>query len=331
MKSKLKLFFNWLKAKNENGTTNRWVIFAYCVVVSFVFWLLIVFSNEYRSAVSFNIRYSHLPHDKMLANKLPAKVDMEVSASGFTFLGSYFNQLSDTLLLDVSKIYNSGKSKEYYMPLGSQTLQFEKQLGSQIKIQKIYLDTLHFYFDKKSFRVVPVKLNLTYACEKQFQLNGKVTMKPSQIVVQGPASVVDKIHVLNTETINLSHLKQTTLRAVKIVTTEEMNNLEFSTLKVFIKIPVEKFTEASIELPVDVVNLPEFYSIKTFPDKVKITYLVGLSNYEKVNAELFALTAAYDKKEEGATSLKLNLSKAPDFIRNPRMETDKVEFILRKK
>ena len=110
-----------------------------------------------------------------------------------------------------------------------------------------------------------------------------------------------------------------------------MNSVEFSTKKVVVKVPVEKFTEGTLELPVEVLNLPEQYVIKTFPEKVKITYLVGLSNYEKVNADQFSLLAYFDKKDANASSLKLKLVKFPEVVRNPKIETDKVEYILRKR
>lgn len=328
MKSKFKALLNWLKSGNQNGVSNRWVTFLYCLLVAFVFWLLIVFTNEYKAPVTFNLRYSNFPKDKMLANKLPMKVDVELSASGFTFLGFYFNRLSDTLYLDVANIRKAQDTKDYYLPVYTQAQQFENQLGNQVKISKIYLDTLHFYFDKKVVKVIPVHLNLNYGFEKQYQLSGKVELKPSKIVVSGPESVMQNVVEVNTQQMNFFNLNKTLLRTAEIIVPDEMNSVEFSTKKVVVKIPVEKFTEGMQELPVEVLNLPEQYMVKTFPDKVKVTYLVGLSNYERVNADQFSLLAYYDAN---SPSLKLKLVKFPEVVRNPKIETDKVEYILRKK
>jgi hypothetical protein len=328
MKNKIKSILKQLKSDNQNGVSNRWLTFLYCLIVAFLFWLLIVFSNEYKAPVTFNLRYSNFPKDKMLANKLPYKVDVEVTASGFTFLGFYFNRYQEVLNLDVASIRKNPNSKEYYLPMYAQAQQFESQLGNKIKISKIYLDTLHFYFDKKVIKVLPVKLNLNYSFEKQFQLNGKVEVKPSKIVVSGPASVMQDITELNTQVLNFPDLSKTISRTSEIIIPEEWNSVEFSTKKVVVKIPVEKFTEGTLELPVEVLNLPQQYVIKTFPETVKIVYLVGLSNFKKINADQFTLLAYYDANE---TSLKLKLVKFPDLIRNPKIETDKVEYILRKK
>ncbi len=328
MKNKAKAIFNWLKTGNQNGVSNRWVTFLYCLGIAFMFWLLIVFSNQYQAPVSFNLRYTHFPPDKMLANKLPAKVDVDISASGFTFLRFYFKRLKDTLTLDVSSLRKNQNSKEYYLPVYAQSIQFENQLGNEIKIEKIYLDTLHFYFDKKVVKVIPVHLNMSYTFEKQYQLSGKIEVKPSKIVVSGPSSVMDDVIELNTQQLNFFNLKNSIARTAEIIIPDEMNSVEFAVKKVVVKIPVEKFTEGTIELPVEVLNLPEQYTIKTFPEKVKITYLVGLSSYEKVNEDQFSLLAYYN---ENTASLKLKLVKFPDFIRNPKIETAKVEYILRKK
>jgi len=328
MKSKVRLIFNWIKTRNQNGVSNRWITFLYCLFVASIFWLLIVFSKEYKAPVTFNLRYTNFPKDKMLANKLPQKVEVDVMASGFTFLGYYFDRLSDTLTLDVANLRMNPANKDFYLPVYTQAQQFENQLGSQIKISKIHLDTLHFYFDKKVVKVIPVQLNINYGFEKQFQLNGKIELKPSKIVVSGPASVMENLSVINTQQLNLFNLNKSIARTAELIIPDELKSVEFSTKKVVVKIPVEKFTEGTLELPVEVLNLPEQYLVKTFPEKVKVSYLVSLSNYGRVLADQFSLLAYYN---ENATSLKLKLVKFPDIVHNPRIENDKVEFILRKR
>ncbi|HRH03821.1 MAG TPA: hypothetical protein PLI68_10490 [Bacteroidia bacterium] len=331
MKHQVKSVLSLLKSGNQNAASNRWVTFLYCLLIAFLFWLLIVFSNEYKAPVSFNLRYINFPQDKMLANKLPGRVDIEITTSGFTFLGFYFNRLNDTLYLDVSKLRKNKNEQDYYLPGYSQAQQFEAQLGNQLKISKIDLDTLHFYFDKKITKVVPVRLNLNYEFEKQFQLSGKIELKPSKIVLSGPASVMNNLVELNTQQLNFKGLNKTILRAADIIIPAELNSIDFSTKKVVVKIPVEKFTEGTLELPVEVLNVPEQYQLKTFPSRVKITYLVGLSNYQKVSADQFSLLAYYDAKDEEASSLKLKLVKFPEIVRQVKIETENVEFILKKK
>ncbi len=331
MKHQVKSVLSLLKSGNQNAASNRWVTFFYCLLIAFLFWLLIVFSNEYKAPVSFNLRYINFPQDKMLANKLPGRVDIEITTSGFTFLGFYFNRLNDTLYLDVSKLRKNKNEQDYYLPGYSQAQQFEAQLGNQLKISKIDLDTLHFYFDKKVTKVVPVKLNLNYEFEKQFQLSGKIELKPSKIVLSGPASVMNNLIELNTQQLNFTNLNKTISRTADLIIPAELNSIDFSTKKVVVKIPVEKFTEGTLDLPVEVLNVPEQYQLKTFPSRVKITYLVGLSNYQKVSADQFSLLAYYDAKDEQASSLKLKLVKFPEIVRQVKIETENVEFILKKK
>lgn len=137
MKHQVKSVLSLLKSGNQNAASNRWVTFLYCLLIAFLFWLLIVFSNEYKAPVSFNLRYINFPQDKMLANKLPGRVDIEITTSGFTFLGFYFNRLNDTLYLDVSKLRKNKNEQDYYLPVYSQAQQFEAQLGNQLKISKL--------------------------------------------------------------------------------------------------------------------------------------------------------------------------------------------------
>jgi hypothetical protein len=58
---------------------------------------------------------------------------------------------------------------------------------------------------------------------------------------------------------------------------------------------------------------------------------VGLSNFEKVNVDQFSLLAYFKNEDLESSSLRLKLVKFPSFIRSPKIETSKVEYILRKK
>jgi hypothetical protein len=42
-------------------------------------------------------------------------------------------------------------------------------------------------------------------------------------------------------------------------------------------IPVEKVTEGVVEVPVHVINVESGYTLKTFPDKVSVRFMVRLA------------------------------------------------------
>ena len=113
---------------------------------------------------------------------------------------------------------------------------------------------------------------------------------------------------------------------------DEGRGLGFSSDSVQVTIPVDQFTEGNMEVPIEVMNLPAGYSLKLFPDKVNLRFIVGISNLSRLNPGLFKVTVDYSKAGDGSNSkLKLELVESPSYINGIKMEPEKVEFIIRKK
>ena len=109
-----------------------------------------------------------------------------------------------------------------------------------------------------------------------------------------------------------------------------MKQVEFSQNSVRVKINVTKFTEAMLELPVEVENLPSGLNLKTFPDKIIVKYQVTFDDYGKINASDFRIAVDYSKIEQGSNKLKVQVLKSPSKVRSVKLSNEKVEYIIRK-
>ena len=90
-------------------------------------------------------------------------------------------------------------------------------------------------------------------------------------------------------------------------------------------------TEAELEVPISIENLTIGDSLEIFPKQAKITYLVSLSNYNKVNPKLFRISAdAFDIRNAKNVNLRLNVKQFPPYVQSIRLEPETVEFIIRK-
>ena len=73
------------------------------------------------------------------------------------------------------------------------------------------------------------------------------------------------------------------------------------------------------------------WSISSAKNLAKITYLVSLSNYNKVNPKLFRISAdAFDIRNSKNANLRLNIKQFPPYVQGIRIEPETVEFIIRK-
>lgn len=312
----------------------RLYVFIICLLFSSLFWLLTVFSKEYTTYISFNACFLNMPADKILVKDLPNKISVRVKASGFSLLGVQYSAKNDTLFIDASNVkkYISDKNTNeiYYLLLNNQLSLMAEQLGGNMKVEKIMPDTVTFVFDQKSQKIVPVKLNLTYNFSKQFQLKGKVKVIPSNIIIKGPKSVLNGIDFLETKTLNISNIESTKRHIIPLK--DNVNqSVDYGINTVVAEIPVEKFTEAEMVLPIVIKNTPFGYVAKTFPASVKVKFNVSLTNYALIKQEQFLVEADLAATNDiNNNRIKIKLVKQPPEVSKVKIINPQVEFIMRK-
>ena len=161
-------------------------------------------------------------------------------------------------------------------------------------------------------------------------LYDSIICTPEYIMVSGPASVIDTLKYIETESRDLTGIDKTEEIVVPIVVPVRDRKIRYSEEKVTLIIPVEQFTESTIEIPLIGTSTDSGIStIRTFPETVQLTYQVAIKDYQMVKAEMFSLTAGYDPQyDKEKTFLRVNVDKSPDFVRITRIQPEKVEFII---
>lgn len=122
-------------------------------------------------------------------------------------------------------------------------------------------DTLFFTFDdivRKKVPVIPV-LDIRYA--RQFQLSGEISCIPDSVTVSGPGAVIDTFRVVRTRPEKLTDVDQTVEETLLL---EEVPNVRFSHRRVSVRIPVEQFTESSVQVPIHAEGVPDSITLKVF-------------------------------------------------------------------
>lgn len=308
------------------------VTFIVCVVIATGFWFLSALSKDYSGQVNVPVIYTHLPKDKVVTNKLVDTLDVEIRTSGFKLILYRLYKDPDPIRIDMRTVRRTREEGYYFIATNARLERFSEQLDPGTRITKVVPDTIFVNFNKKMSKMVPVKLNAQIDFRKEYQLKDSIRLHPSTVKISGAPSVIEKIDYIPTETVTLRDVHKPISRRVKLDFSGERKQVEASVDAVRLEVPVAKFTEGSIELPVEVTGLPVGYSIRTFPDKVTVKYQVALSDFEAVknNPQMFKLVADYSKVKEGSTKLKVELVKAPAAVRHPKVIPDKVEYIIRK-
>jgi len=323
------------KIKNTAGgegirLNKRVITFLFCILISVFFWLLMTLSKEYIISVNFPVQYINFPIDKVIANHLPETIDIQIESKGFNLFWYKLKHKNETLFVDVNDVNPLAIKNHYYLLSNSRVDKIKAQFSKNIKIVRVYPDTIFLNFNKKITKRVRVKPNVTITFQNQYQQRDSLILTPSFIDISGASDVVDKMDFVETIPIVLKNITNSVSVKLNINRSRLMKFVEVSQPNVQATLNVTKFTEAIIELPLEVENLPLGYGLKTFPDKVSVKYNVAFDDYEKINVTQFRAIVDYKKIENGNNKLKIQLVKFPPEITAVKMNPEKVEYIIKK-
>ena len=310
----------------------RFSAFLVCLVVAALFWFLNALSKNYNAAIILPVVYQNLPNNKILTRKLPETISIELNAQGFLILAYQYKFINDSILIDAGNL-NIRAVEDHYearMTTASKLYRIARQFSPEVKINRISPDTIYFAFGNKKRKEIPVKLNYSISYEKQYRLRDRIIFTPSTISISGLDKTVDAIEFFDTDSLVLKEVNNTITTELPLKVPEQYSTLQVSAKSVHVTVPVEKYTEASVEVPIEVINLPQDRGMKIFPEKVQITYIVGFSDFDRVSEQMFAARVDYLKRDNG-NRLSVEITRHPDFVKILKQDPSKVEYLIRKK
>lgn len=303
----------------------RVLVLITCVLLAIAGWLFLALNNKYVYTAKTVLVYKNFPQKKAFHPLQSDTVDLLVEGTGWQLLFARLRVSPPSINISLDKLNNRN-----YILFSEQLYSVNSQLETSQKIISVRPDTLYFDFSKRTVKKVPVKLvsNLTFA--RQFGISDDIELGPDYVTVSGPQEELEKIREWKTDTLKLKDIQRPSVSRVAMKPNLQKNvNIFPSTIEV--KLPVDEFTEKTLEIPIKVLNNTEYYNVKLYPKKLKITFLVALSSYQQVNEDF--IEAAVDLNEwkvQNHRQLSVKLTRFPDYCKKVKLVPEKVDFIIEK-
>ncbi|WP_343329555.1 YbbR-like domain-containing protein [Polaribacter staleyi] len=291
-------------------------------------WFLITLSKEYTTTLTFPVEYTNIPQDKLL-QKVPIKeIDIVVKSSGFNIISSRFGRKNITL--NANSLYKKSSNK-YYFLTRNQVVPIQKQLHSGVQLQEIILDTIYLEIGTLLSKKVPLKPNLDINYHIGYDILEPVTVKPDSILISGPDAEIEKIKEINLKLLKLEGVKENFSKKVKMIVPENSNNIKMKSTYATISGKVEKFTEGTLEIPFKVINLPKGLTLTTLNKTVSVTYVVGLSNFDKIDKNFFEVVCDYSvSKKNNLDYLMPKVVAKSNYVKSFKVIPNKIDFLIQK-
>jgi len=294
-----------------------------CMGIATLLLLLTKLSNKYISDISASVTYVNLPDEKIVAEPLPSRLKLLVESTGFRLLvaklrGQIVNISIDLDLYKNTDFILSNKLKP----------QVSNLLTTNYKLLDITPDTLNFHFDVKFSKTIPIIPEHVITFEQQYDYIEPILINPDSVTISGPREIVDPIRAWKTEPLILENLNKSVEMMVNLVS-PKLNILQLSPTEVEYVIPIEKYTEQQLEIDITIINVPADAEITIYPNRVKLTFRVGLSNYEKITEEKFRAVADFSGVDPDINQyIDVMINKYPTYIKSLIYSPNSVEYII---
>ena len=288
--------------------------------------MLITLSKEYITTISFPVEYGKISQNKLLLANQTKEIEIVVKTNGFKILRTRFNTKS--FLINVNTLIRK-KGTTYYLLLKSKKQSIKRQLPSGVSLQEIIKDTLFVELGSLVTKKLAVKSNLKISYHIGYDLSEKISLKPDSILVSGPENYISKIKDIELLPIVFEDLKVDFVKKVAIQVPEGVKNLKFNIKEVTVSGKIEKFTEGILNVPFKIINVPKGITINTLDKKIQVSYIVGLSNFNKIDENSFQIECDY--KMSASNSLGYLIPKVvrkSSEVKSYKLTPNKINFLI---
>lgn len=313
------------KVKNFllSDKSREFFVFLFFFVIAGGFWLLQTLNNDYETEFSVPVRLRGVPNNTVITSEPASELHIKVKDKGTVLLNYMLGKSFYPVTLDFADYKGDDNHVRIYAS------QFEKKILSQLNVSTRLLsmtpDTLEYIYSTGASKLVPVKLQGTVSAGRQYYLSDTV-FTPDSVLVYAPAAVLDTITTAYTQRVTLENISDTLKQQVSLL---NRKGVKFVPASIEMMLPVDIYTEKTVEVPLHGVNFPADKVLRAFPSKVQVTFQVGLSRFRQIDANDFHISVSYEELLRlGSDKYTVKLKKQPEGISQVRFNPEQVDFLI---
>lgn len=319
----------FLKTKKQtkdfllSAKSREFFVFLCFFFIAAGFWLLQTLNNDYETEFSIPVRLRNVPENVVITSDPVSEVRVRVRDKGTVLLNYMLGKNFYPVILDFKNYTNMGNHVQV------QTSQVQKWITGQLNASTALLsmkpDTLEYYYSTGVSKMIPVKLCGNVSAGEQYYLPDTL-FTPDSVRVYAPSDALDTMKVAYTLPLNLDNITDTLEREVTLSTPKGAKYIPAS---VKLTLPVDMYTEKTVEVPLRGINFPADKVLRAFPSKIKISFQVGMGRFRQITADDFHLVVSYEELVRlGSEKYTVKLRTLPEGISHVRFNPEQVDFLI---
>lgn len=296
--------------------------FTFYFGITFLLWMSIQLVEDYTVNLRLPVKYVNMPAKLKLTRQLPAQLELQVRGRGQDLLLPFSGFYLDTVEIDLREAV--GKGRLITSKLGDD---LKSQLPASYNILSIYPDTIPIFFVKKIQKRVPVVPRISLQTDAGFFLTRSIHIEPDSVTLFGAEEDLRSISSWPTEELQLKKVHENGEAELMLATSQQV---VVSHSKVKAQFQVQRFTEITREVMVEMDDKPLNVEVRLLPDRVRVHYLVPMEHYEAYQRLPVRVVVRYEDMLPGAELVRPIIQGLPDNIIGQRINPTYVRFIQRK-
>ncbi|MBO5186010.1 MAG: YbbR-like domain-containing protein [Prevotella sp.] len=299
------------------------LIFLFFLALSAVFWLLMTLNETYEKEIRIPVSIVNVPDNVVLISPSTDTVKVTVRDKGLVLLGYEYKDVLRPLRINF-KSYIRGAESASITAAELQRFIYQ-QLSASTKIVSVKPDKSEFFFNYGMCKRVPVRWRGRVVPEQLYFIS-HVEYHPDSVDVYAAEEKLDSIEVVYTDALNYENFRDTLSITCGL---QKIRGAKCIPDKITIDFHTDVLTEATMNVPVTGINLPEGKVLRTFPSKVTVNFVTGISRLKKLRPTDFKVIADYEEiKRHPSDKCTILLKGIPHDVSRAKLEVGSVDYLI---
>ena len=307
------------------SNTNRdFLVFLFFLGLSGIFWLSLTLNETYEREFSIPVSVVDIPKNAVLTSDEVDTIKMTIRDKGIVLVAYQYGDYLNRLRIPFKNYTRNNGSGS--VPASELQKLVYQNLVSSSKITACKPDKLEFFYNYGTHKKVPVRWSGRVIPEELYFIS-RVDYSPDSVTVYASDEKLDSINIIYTETLNYANFRDTLSITCQLA---KLKGVKVVPDKVKINFYTDVLTEENIEgVPIQGINLPEGKVLRTFPAKVTVSFVTGVSVFRNLRPEDFTIVADYNEiKRHPSEKCRITLKNVPPGISRARLDVTLVDYLI---
>ena len=299
------------------------MVFVFFFILSGIFWLILTLNESYEREIKITMQIKGIPKNVVLTSNETDTLRVTVRDKGWMLI-RYLYEANRNINIPFRN-YDRGNGYGS-VPSSDVKRLVIQQLEMSTHLSAIKPDRIDFFYNNGERKRVPVRWAGRVIPEQLYFIS-HVQYWPDSVDIYASREKLDSINAIYTEALNYVGFRDTLIVNCK---TSHPKDVKVVPEQVRIGFYTDVLTEESLDgVPIKAINMPPGKVLRTFPPKVKVRFVTGVSQFRTLRPEDFTVIADYQEiSQHPSEKCNIYLKVIPHGISKASLAIKQVDYLI---